>query len=138
MEKRLANLRQRLGKAVEAGKLTKEEAEEKWNVAARRAKAGGTMKKELEGVADRLKAAVKAGKITEEEAKATDATIATSGRKFAKEDVASVPCAEEVVPTMDAANAPARTSFFIVITSRRWRVMFLSMERAVHLPRDVL
>ena len=33
---------------------------------------------------------------------------------FAMLDAASVPCAEEVVPTMDAANAPARTSFFIM------------------------
>ena len=50
----------------------------------------------------------------EEEAKPTVATIATSGKMFAMLDAASVPCAEEVVPTMDAANAPARTSFFIM------------------------
>ena len=50
----------------------------------------------------------------EEEAKPTVATIATSGKMFAMLDAASAPCAEEVVPTMDAANAPARTSFFIM------------------------
>ena len=50
----------------------------------------------------------------EEEAKPTVATIATSGKMFAMLDAASVLCAEEVVPTMDAANAPARTSFFIM------------------------
>ena len=50
----------------------------------------------------------------EEEAKPTVATIATSGKMFAMLDAASAPCAEEVVPTMDAVNAPARTSFFIM------------------------
>ena len=50
----------------------------------------------------------------EEEAKLTVATIATSGKKFAKLDAPSAPCAEEVVPTIEAANAPARTSFFIM------------------------
>ena len=50
----------------------------------------------------------------EEEAKPTVATIATSGKMFAMLDAASAPCAEEVVPTIDAANAPARTSFFIM------------------------
>ena len=50
----------------------------------------------------------------EEDAKPTVATIAISGTKFAKVDAPSVPCAEEVVPTIDAANAPARTSFFIM------------------------
>ena len=50
----------------------------------------------------------------EEEAKPTVATIATSGKMFAMLDAASAPCAEYVVPTMDAANAPARTSFFIM------------------------
>ena len=50
----------------------------------------------------------------EEEAKPTVATIVTNGNIFTKLDAPSVPCAEEVVPTMDAANAPARTSFFIM------------------------
>ena len=50
----------------------------------------------------------------EEDAKPTVATIAISGTKFVKVDAPSAPCAEEVVPTIDAANAPARTSFFIM------------------------
>ena len=50
----------------------------------------------------------------EEDAKPTVATIAISGTKFTKLDAPSAPCAEEVVPTIDAANAPARTSFFIM------------------------
>ena len=50
----------------------------------------------------------------EEEAKPTVATIATNGNMFTKLDAPSFPCAEEVVPTMDTADAPARTSFFIM------------------------
>jgi len=52
--------------------------------------------------------------VPEEEAKPTVATIATNGNMFTKLDAPSIPCAEEVVPTMDTADAPARTSFFIM------------------------
>jgi hypothetical protein len=49
--------------------------------------------------------------VPEEEAKPTAATIANNGNIFTKLDAPSVPYSEGVVPTMDAANAPARTSF---------------------------
>ena len=66
IEERMMGLRKRLGEAVEAGKLTEDEAKEKWAEIAKQAKEKG---KKMKGhVNERIKAALKAGKITEEEA----------------------------------------------------------------------